>query len=95
MFSNIFSENRAVYEIMSKNVVEPERPQMTIIVVHMRCILEKQGYARASARTHTHTHTYTEKYVILIAFQRQQWFLERASLLHYTYNVCLVSKFSP
>ena len=25
-----FSENRAVYEIMSKNVVEPERPQMTI-----------------------------------------------------------------
>jgi hypothetical protein len=25
-----FSENRAVYEIMSKNMVEPERPQMTI-----------------------------------------------------------------
>jgi hypothetical protein len=23
-------ENRAVYEIMCKNVVEPERPQMTI-----------------------------------------------------------------
>ena len=28
MFSN-FSENRAVYEIMSKNVVEPEGAQMT------------------------------------------------------------------
>jgi hypothetical protein len=25
-----FSENRAVYEIMSKNMVEPERPQKTI-----------------------------------------------------------------
>jgi hypothetical protein len=30
MFNNFVSENRIVYEIMSKNVVEPERPQMTI-----------------------------------------------------------------
>jgi hypothetical protein len=31
MFSNFFFsfENRAVYEIMSKNMVEPEEPQMT------------------------------------------------------------------
>jgi hypothetical protein len=29
MFSNIFSENRAFDETMMKNVVEPERPQMT------------------------------------------------------------------
>jgi hypothetical protein len=28
--ATFFPENRAVYEIMSKNVVEPERPQMTI-----------------------------------------------------------------
>ena len=28
IFNNFFSENRAVYEILSKNVVEPERPQM-------------------------------------------------------------------
>jgi hypothetical protein len=26
MFSNFFSENRSVYEIMSKTMVEPERP---------------------------------------------------------------------
>jgi hypothetical protein len=25
-----FSENRAIYEIMWKNMVEPDRPQMTI-----------------------------------------------------------------
>jgi hypothetical protein len=25
-----FSENRAIYEIMWKDIVEPERPQMTI-----------------------------------------------------------------
>jgi hypothetical protein len=30
MFSNFFPENRAVCETMSKYVVEPERPQMTI-----------------------------------------------------------------
>jgi hypothetical protein len=30
VFSNSFSERRAVYEIMWKNLVEPGRPQMTI-----------------------------------------------------------------
>jgi hypothetical protein len=30
LYSVTFSENRAVYEIMSKNVVEPERSQTTI-----------------------------------------------------------------
>jgi hypothetical protein len=30
MFSNFFFENRAVYEIMWKNIVQPDRPQMTI-----------------------------------------------------------------
>ena len=34
MFNNLFFENRDVYEIMWKNVVEPDRPQMTIW--HMR-----------------------------------------------------------
>ena len=34
--------------------------------------------------THTHTHSHTE-HVILIAFPRQQWLRERASMLRYTY----------
>ena len=29
MFTNFFPENRAVYEPISKNVVEPEVPQVT------------------------------------------------------------------
>jgi len=29
MFSNFISKNRSVYEIMWKNTVEPDRPQMT------------------------------------------------------------------
>jgi len=34
-FITFFFENRAVYEIMWKNIVEPDRPQMTIW--RMRC----------------------------------------------------------
>jgi hypothetical protein len=30
MFHKFLSENRAVYEIMSQYILEPERPQMTI-----------------------------------------------------------------
>ena len=30
LFSITFSENRAVYEKMWKNMVQPDRPQMTI-----------------------------------------------------------------
>jgi hypothetical protein len=30
MFNNFLSENRAVYEIMWKNMAEPDRPHMTI-----------------------------------------------------------------
>jgi len=30
MFNTFFSENRAVYEIMWKNTVEPDRSQMAI-----------------------------------------------------------------
>jgi len=30
MFINLFSENRAIYEIELKNIVESGRPQMTV-----------------------------------------------------------------
>jgi hypothetical protein len=30
MFNNFFSESRAVYEIIWKNMVEPDLPQMAI-----------------------------------------------------------------
>jgi hypothetical protein len=39
---------------------------------------------------HTRKHAHTDQYVILIAFPLQQWFRERASMLRYTYIVCLV-----
>ena len=68
-----FPENRGVYETMSKNVREPKKPQK----ICLKCV------ACASTHTHalTHARAHTQKYVILIAFPRQQWFRERASIL--------------
>ena len=63
MFHIFFSENRAVYEIMSKNVGEPERPQMTIrrrvtCWVSMATCAQARGCARAATTPPPHTHTH-------------------------------------
>ena len=71
-----FFENRAVFEIMWKNILELSRPQMTIWRVRIACWITKA----------TNTHS---QYVILIAFPLQQWLHKRASLLRYTYIGCL------
>ena len=72
-----FSETLVAYEIMWTNMVEPDRPQMTIW--RMRISF---GYVR-----HKNTHT---EYVILVAFPLQQWSHERALVLRYTCISCLV-----
>ena len=66
-----FFENRAVHETMWNNIVEPERPQMTIWPMCIACWVTKA----------TNPHS---EYVILPAFPLQQWLHERASLLRYT-----------
>jgi hypothetical protein len=38
-FNIFFSDNRAVYEITWKNVVQPERPQMTIRRMRIACCI--------------------------------------------------------
>ena len=79
---------------MSKNVVEPERPQMTIWR-RVACWISKATRAQAQAsacaptptrthsRTRKHTHTHTQIYAILMAFPRQQWFRECACVTAY------------
>ena len=59
---------------------------------HTNCTLVKQGYTHAHvhALAPGHTRAHTHKYVILIAFPRQQWLRERALMLRYTYTTCLV-----
>ena len=60
MFSIFFSDNRSANEIMSKNMVEPEKPYMTIWR-RVACWISKatrvQAHARTSAPTPTHALT--------------------------------------
>jgi len=58
MFNN-FPENCAIYEIMWKNMAEPDRPQATVWRTRLACWLTKAT-------------DIPSEYVILIAFPRQQ-----------------------
>jgi len=76
-----FLENSATYELMWKNIVQPGRPQVTIWRMCIACWIPK------AIKTHS-------EYIILIAFQLQQWLHKRISMLQYTYIAYLVtSKF--
>jgi hypothetical protein len=70
-----FFENHAVYEIMWKNVLETDRPQLTIWRMRF-------GWWVTKTRD---THSW---HIIRIAVPRQQWLRERASMLH-LYVHCL------
>jgi hypothetical protein len=71
-----FLKNHAVHEIMRKNNVEPDLPQMTVWRMLITFCVPKA------------TNTYSE-YVILIAFLLKQWLHTRSSILRYTYVHCL------
>jgi hypothetical protein len=79
MFSNFFSEHRAVYEMKPKNVVEPEMPQVAIWR-RVACWIGKATRAQAHARAcaPTHARTLTHKIRNNFAFPQQQWLRERA-----------------
>jgi hypothetical protein len=72
--------NLAIYEITRKNVVDPNRPPITIWHMHIACLIPKT----------TNTHS---EYVALIAFPMQHWLYVCISLLHYTYNASPVCNF--
>ena len=74
---NFYFENRVLYEIMRKRIVEPERPHMTIWRVRIACYILKT----------TNAHS---EYVARIVFPLQRWLHERASMLRYTYIARLV-----
>jgi hypothetical protein len=61
VFSNFFPPlNLSVYEIMWKNIVEPDMPQMTVQRMRIACWIPEA------------TDTGSE-YVMLVVFPRQQW----------------------
>jgi hypothetical protein len=80
MFSNFSFENRAICEIMWKNIVEQGGPQRTVLRMDIACWIPKATNAQS-------------KCVILIVFPLQQWLHERAWLLPYKYIASLVSSF--
>jgi len=59
------------------NMVQADRPQMRIWHVRIACWITKA----------TNTHS---EYVVFVAFPPKQWLHERASMLRYTYIVCLL-----
>jgi len=60
------SDNRAIYEVMWKNIVLPDRPYVTTWRMRISCWIHKA------------TDTHSEYVLILIAFPLQQWLHERA-----------------
>ena len=76
MFNIFFFQNLIVYEIMWKSIVEPDRPHMRIRCMCLSCWLPKAA------------NTYAE-HIIFITFPLQHWLHERASMLRYTYIVCV------
>jgi hypothetical protein len=63
---------RAIYEIIWKNIVQSDRPQMAIWLMRIACWIPKA----------TNTHS---QYVIPIVLPLQQRLHERASMLRYPY----------
>jgi hypothetical protein len=76
MLSNVSSENRAVYEKMWKMLFSRTG--------HRR---QYGAYALYAGYLRLQTHS---EYVIFIAFLRQQWLLQRASMLRHTCIACIV-----
>jgi hypothetical protein len=62
---------------MWRNILEQDRPQIPIWCMRIGCWIAK---ARSTL----------SEYVIIIAFQLQQFLHERTSMLRYTYIACLV-----
>jgi hypothetical protein len=90
MFSNFFlPENRIVYEVMSKDLVELERPQ-EIWRMRVSCLLSKAIRAKAHPRACApppppHTHTRTEICNTFCFFSAPM-----VSRTHLSYVVCTV-----
>jgi hypothetical protein len=74
LFSITFSKILPFYEKMWKNMVQPNRPQMTIRRMRSACWIPK-------------TTSIHSEYVIRIASLLQQWLHESDSMLRNTYMV--------
>ena len=80
-FNNfLFLKNHAIYEVMWKNNVESDRPQMTVWCMHIACWIMKA----------TNTHS---DYAILNAFPGKNDYMNVPQCYVYTYIICLTVLF--
>jgi hypothetical protein len=77
MINNLFFRKSCHYEITWKNVLDSDRPQMTILRMIAACCMLKPTNTRS-------------EYVIFFAFPLQLCLHERTSMIHYAYIVCFV-----
>jgi hypothetical protein len=77
IFNNYFFENLAIYEVMWKNNLDPDRPQRRVRCIRIAC------WIPMATKT-------CLKYVTLTAPPLPQWLYKRTSLLRYSYVRCLV-----
>jgi hypothetical protein len=92
MFSNFFSENCTVYEIMWKNTADPGRPQTTTRRMRIACWMPKT--------TDRHTllticHTYCFATVTMAARARLNVRLHAQCLYCYMHSACIVTRTVP
>ena len=76
-FNNIFMKIVPSMRQFGKSFVQPDEPQM---MAHALCMLDKMD---------TNTHTQNTEYVVLIVFPWLRRLREHASVLSYTFVVCL------
>ena len=74
MLNVFFFENRLVYDIIWKNIVGPNRPQMTIERMRIACWIIKATSKHSG-------------YLIINAFSRQRWLRQRTSVLRDKSNI--------
>ena len=85
LYAVTFYENRAVFEVMSKNMVEPERTHK-IWRLRVACWIIKltraQAHARACAPTHTQTHARTRMPLPTRALERARTLTQKYVILY-------------
>jgi hypothetical protein len=93
IFNNFFSWKLWRYEIMSKNVMESERPQMTMWCMRVACWISTVTCAYMHAHVHEpgHPHSCTHRQICnSFCFSMETIIHKHTSVLHYTYIASLV-----
>jgi hypothetical protein len=84
---------------MPDNIVQEEQPQMTsqygaytlhAVLQRLHALIRMHTPTRPGTHIHAGTQAHAYQLIMRTAFPQQQWFRERASVLRYTYIVCLV-----